>query len=126
MRNRIVLTVEGGIVQSVGADRPDEVDVIVVDFDVEGSDHPSVIELPGGDNDYAGHDRAGVDHHEAQPLVPSETRWLDALARREAEPTRCPHGYALEDACLDCAAEASNRLAALDQRDPGDENEVRA
>ena len=25
-----------------------------------------------------------VDHHEVQPLVPSETRWLDALAKREA------------------------------------------
>jgi len=71
--NRVVLTVEGGIVQNVGADRPEEVDVVVVDFDVDGSEHPSVIELPDTPGEVRYRDRAGVDHHEAQPLVPSES-----------------------------------------------------
>ena len=30
----------------------------------------------------------------------------------EPEPEQCPHGYALDDACLDCAADVSNALAA--------------
>jgi hypothetical protein len=110
--NRVVLTVEGGIVQSVGADRPAEVDVVVVEFDEDYTldTHPTVIQLAPDEGEIAGCDIAAVDHHEVQPLVPSETRWLDALAKREAEPERCPHGYALNDACLDCAADVSNAL----------------
>jgi len=35
-RNRIVVQVEGGVVQAIHADRPDELDVTLLDFDVEG------------------------------------------------------------------------------------------
>lgn len=34
--NRVVLTVDGGVVQAVNADRPAEVDVTILDFDVDG------------------------------------------------------------------------------------------
>jgi len=92
--NRVVLTVEGGIVQAVGADRPAEVDVVVVEFDEDYTvdTHPTVIQLAPDKGEMAGGDIAAVDHHEVQPLVPSETRWLDALAKREAdEGAACPH-----------------------------------
>lgn len=40
--NRIILTIEGGIVQAVNADRPQEILVTVLDMDVETEDHPSI------------------------------------------------------------------------------------
>jgi hypothetical protein len=46
MHTRVVVTMEGGIIQDVSASDPSIVDVIVLDFDVEGvpSDELSVIE----------------------------------------------------------------------------------
>ena len=37
MINRVVVTVEGGVVQSVIADRPEELDVAVLDYDTQGA-----------------------------------------------------------------------------------------
>jgi hypothetical protein len=40
--NRVVVTVEGGVVQSVVADRPDELDVVVLDYDTQGADEDGI------------------------------------------------------------------------------------
>lgn len=48
--NRVVLTIEGGVLQAVHADRPDTVLVTLFDFDVESDDdHPTVrrLDVPG-------------------------------------------------------------------------------
>lgn len=48
--NRVVLTIEGGVLQAVHADRPAEVLVTLFDFDVESDDdHPTVrrLDVPG-------------------------------------------------------------------------------
>jgi len=46
--NRVAVMVESGLVQAVAADRPDELRVVVVDFDTEGSDASDLtpLELP--------------------------------------------------------------------------------
>ena len=48
--NRVAVMVEGGLVQDIAADRPDELRVAVVDFDTEGSDAADLtpLELPMG------------------------------------------------------------------------------
>jgi len=40
--NRVVVTVEGGVVQSVVADRPEELDVVVLDYDTQGADEDAI------------------------------------------------------------------------------------
>ena len=42
MTNRVVVTVEGGVVQSVVADRPDELDIVVLDYDTQGADEDGI------------------------------------------------------------------------------------
>ena len=42
MTNRVVVTVENGVVQSVVADRPDELDVVVLDYDTQGADEDAI------------------------------------------------------------------------------------
>lgn len=37
-KNRVLVTVSGGLVQGIFADRPDEIEVTVRDFDIEGSE----------------------------------------------------------------------------------------
>lgn len=37
MKNRIVIVMDGGLVQSIIADRPSEVDIAVVDYDTDGA-----------------------------------------------------------------------------------------
>ena len=71
--------------------------------------------------------------------VSDDQRRIVSYHIKGGEPERCPHGYALDDACLDCAAEASNSLRVdhpdvdrgpdedstpRNQRDPGDEDEA--
>ena len=42
MTNRVVVTVEGGVVQSVVADRPAELDVVVLDYDTQGAGEDAI------------------------------------------------------------------------------------
>ncbi len=37
--NRVLIHLSGGVVQDIFADRPGEIDVILRDFDIEGSEH---------------------------------------------------------------------------------------
>ena len=41
-RNRVAVILEGGIVQSVVADRPEEVEVAVIDYDADGCDESEI------------------------------------------------------------------------------------
>jgi len=37
-KNRIVVVIEGGLVQSILADNPDSIEAVVMDYDTEGAD----------------------------------------------------------------------------------------
>lgn len=40
--NRIVITMDGGLIQHICADRPEDIQLIVVDYDVQGTDEETV------------------------------------------------------------------------------------
>lgn len=42
-KNHIIITINGRLVHGVSADRPEDIDAIIVDFDIEGSDLPPVM-----------------------------------------------------------------------------------
>ena len=80
--NRIVVTVEGGVVQSVGADRPADIEVYVVDLDVDG-DHPTLCVIPEGGGDRE--ESAYVAQPLAETLSPTERLWIAAAKANEEE-----------------------------------------
>lgn len=44
-RNRVAVVLEGGIVQSVVADRPEEIEIAVIDYDADGCDESEIARL---------------------------------------------------------------------------------
>lgn len=40
--NRIVITMDGGLIQHICSDRPGDIQVIIVDFDVQGTEEKTV------------------------------------------------------------------------------------
>lgn len=44
-RNRVAVVLEGGIVQSVVADRPEDIEVAVIDYDADGCDESEIVRL---------------------------------------------------------------------------------
>lgn len=44
-KNRVVISIEGGLVQAVFADRPEEIAVVRLDYDTEGSDASDGVKL---------------------------------------------------------------------------------
>ncbi|BAU49607.1 hypothetical protein SVA_3059 [Sulfurifustis variabilis] len=44
-RNRVAVVLEGGIVQSVVADRPEDIEVAVIDYDADGCDESEIARL---------------------------------------------------------------------------------
>lgn len=44
-RNRVAVVLEGGIVQSVVADRPEDIEVAVIDYDADGCDESKIVRL---------------------------------------------------------------------------------
>ena len=74
--NLVVLTIEGGILQAVNADRRDDVRVVRLDFDVDGeTDHPSLYTLTSGNRK----ETAYVDDYGIDSMEPEARRWVDAL-----------------------------------------------
>jgi hypothetical protein len=76
--NRIVITVEGGVVQGIAADHYNEVVVCLVDFDTEGAD--DVTEIPALDarGQPTGHsERAVVDLPTVEPMYRDCARWFE-------------------------------------------------
>lgn len=71
---RIQIIMDGGLIEDVQADIPGQ-EAIVVDNDVDGPDHPSVIEVDGG---YRAITRLGVTRID-------ETSWAENTAERESE-----------------------------------------
>ncbi len=52
--NRIVVTMDGGLIQHISADRPQDIQVIIVDYDVEGtSDETVPVSCSDGTSDEA-------------------------------------------------------------------------
>lgn len=46
---RLVIILEGGLIQSIFADKKAEATVLVCDYDVEGADQEDLMEAPAGD-----------------------------------------------------------------------------
>lgn len=79
---RVVVTMEGGNIQTVEADRPEAVTVTLVEVDPEDPDngYQHYYELPG---DHAGEiDSAIVGTLPVLPLPPDSERWLKAERQR--------------------------------------------
>lgn len=66
--NRIVITVEGGLVQAVNADEP--VEVTVIDFDVENDEADDVKTV--------GDSVAAIGQYESDPMNDACRAWLAA------------------------------------------------
>lgn len=47
-RRRIIINLEGGLVQGVVAEDGSELDALVVDYDAEGADESDVVQIPQG------------------------------------------------------------------------------
>lgn len=145
LQNRVVCTVDGGIVQGCYADRPDEVLVTVLDFDVESADHPSVYRVTDA---YGERVLVGVDLPVAEPftsvilamlgevstegdasdveqraiashgaLTPGDVAELDREALAEAERSDREAG------AIDAASDAARDRDYFHGADPGDEDE---
>jgi hypothetical protein len=48
-KNRIIITIEGGLIQGVTADNPKELDILIMDYDCEGGDNVPKIRNYFGD-----------------------------------------------------------------------------
>lgn len=83
--NRVVVTVDGGVVQAINADHPAAVDVTVLDFDVDGepgAEHPSVHRVTGARGRSL---LVAVGGGDAQPLGPELAGVLQQIASQDEE-----------------------------------------
>jgi len=50
MRTRIVVHLEGGLVQSVSSNSPIDAEVVVIDYDTEGAEQEEIHRVPQSDD----------------------------------------------------------------------------
>lgn len=76
-RTQVVITVEGGIIQAVDVENPEELEVFVVDFDTDEADPEALFTVDGG--------TALVYPVIPTPIEESAQRWLNAWTRKAEE-----------------------------------------
>lgn len=87
---KVLITVEGGVIQSVVSDQP--VDVVMVDYDVDSEDGETLIALPQGDESIQSA-RCTISAADLQPSVVREVAEIivDVETRMSAEKKRPRH-----------------------------------
>lgn len=83
VRNRIVVAMEGGVIQSTLADHPEQVEIRLIDYDVESADEADLSDVPQGNGKTA---KAYVANIDADAINPDWSSQVAALAPRDALP----------------------------------------
>ncbi len=76
---RILVHIEGGLVQSVSSDVLQDVEVVVVDYDTEGCDADEIYSIPQSDDPSDTSEAFIVWHGPLDKTADHLTRYLDSL-----------------------------------------------
>lgn len=76
MSHQVIITIEGGCVQSVSTDDPD-LDLVVLDFDLDDVEHPGAKQI--------GAELCQFIVPPVSAVTPEEQRWLQAPLRNHEE-----------------------------------------
>lgn len=80
-KSRLIIVLEGGMVQSVVSDQPEnfgDVEIMTLDYDTDGASDGTTIKVPDG---RGGFDHACLGGYDIEPIAPDVLRTIKKASR---------------------------------------------